>query len=141
MEEQIRANAELVLQELRKLSGADFDYTQEAVEWLEGYIDRLRNSTEFENAEIRDELTSMFGCFLGECIVRQYGGVWAQHEETWCVVFGGGNKAFPFVKVAKQFEYGLGDGILSFFHVIPVIADSSAHSSPDVSQKPWWKFW
>jgi hypothetical protein len=137
MEEEIRAYAEMVLEELRKLSGADFGYTKEAVEWLEGYIDRLRNSPEFEGAEIRNKLTVMFGCFLGECMVRQYGGVWDQHEGVWCVAISG-NKAFPFTKVAKQFEYGYGDGILSFFSVIPALLDDRATTA---AQKPWWKFW
>ena len=141
MEEQIRANAEMVLQELRKLSGVDLGYTGEGVDWLEGYVERLRTSTEFEGAEIRDKLTTMFGCFLGECIVRQYGGVWTQHEGVWGVAFSDDNMAFPFAKVAKQFENGLEDGISSFFRVIPVLFDGGAHSVPSASQKPWWKFW
>lgn len=141
MEEQIRANAEMVVQELRKLSGADLGYTQEGVDWLEGYIERLRESGEFEDAEIRNKLTSMFGSFLGECIVRQYGGVWAQHEGAWAVAFSDDNMAFPFAKVAKQFENGLDDGISSFFSVIPVLFDGGERSVPPASQKPWWKFW
>ena len=141
MEEQIRANAEMVVQELRKLSGAELGYTQEGVEWLEGYIERLRTSPEFEDAGIRDKLTGMFGCFLGECIVRQYGGAWTQREGAWCVAFNDDNMAFPFAKVAKQFENGLDDGISSFFRVIPVLFDGGARSVPSASEKPWWKFW
>lgn len=141
MEQRIRANAEMVVQEIRKLSGAELGYTEEGVEWLEGYIERLRGSAEFEDAEIRNKLASMFGCFLGECIVRQYGGVWAQHEGVWCVAFSDGNMAYPFAKVAKQFENGLDDGISSFFKVIPVLFDGGAGAVPSASQKPWWKFW
>ena len=141
MEEQIRANAEMVVGELGKLSGKELGYTEEGVEWLEGYIERLRNSAEFEDAEIRKKLTGMFGCFLGECIVRQYGGAWAQHEGVWCVALSDDNMAFPFAKVAKQFENGLEDGISSFFRVIPVLFKDGETSVTPTSQKPWWKFW
>lgn len=141
MENEIRANAEMVGRELGKLSGKELGYTQEGVEWLEGYIERLRNSAEFQDAEIRNKLTGMFGCFLGECIVRQYGGRWVQHEGVWCVAFSDDNMAFPFAKVAKQFENGLEDGILSFFSVIPVLFKGGEPSVTPTSQKPWWKFW
>ncbi len=53
MEEHIRANVELVLHQLRLLSALDFGYTEESVKWLDGYIERLRNSGEFDNLESR----------------------------------------------------------------------------------------
>lgn len=125
MEEHIRANAELVVQQLRPLSGIDFGYTQESVKWLEGYIERLRNSGEFENIETKTKLISVFGSFLGECIVRHYGGTWKLHEAgVWCVAFNEDNIAFPFAKVAKQIDNGLEDGIASFFNIMPTIFGS-----------------
>lgn len=142
MEEYIRANAEMVVQELRPLSGIDFGYTQESVEWLQGYIERLRNSGEFDNEETRTKLINVFGSFLGECVVRCYGGKWKRHDEaaTWCVAFDDDNVAFPFAKVTKQIDNGLEDGIASFFKVIPTIFDDieAASSTP---KKPWWKVW
>src|ERR1043165_1046135 len=93
MEDEIRANAELVVQELRPLSGIDFGYTKESVEWLEGYIERLRNSGEFENVETKTKLTSVFGSFLGECHVavtvgsgssmRREHGAWLLRTAKW----------------------------------------------------------
>ena len=141
IERSIRANAELVLQELRQLSGIDFGYTKESVEWLEGYIERLRNSGQFDDVETRNRLTSVFGCFLGECVIRCYGGEWKQHEGHWCVAFRDGDMAFPFAKVAKQFDGGGLDGISSFFRVIPIIFEGRAGPSPAASRKPWWKLW
>jgi hypothetical protein len=141
MEEQIKANAELVIQELRPLSGIDFGYTRESVEWLEGYIERLRNSGEFESDELKHNLTNMFGCFLGECIVRCYGGSWIQQEGTWCVAFNDDNAACPFAKVAKQFQNGLDDGIASFFKVIPILFKDLVSEVPSTAKKPWWKVW
>lgn len=141
MEEHIRANAELVIQELRSLGGVDFGYTPEAVEWLEGYIERLRNSGQFKNDEMKSKLTSVFGSFLGECIVRCHGGKWKQHDGVWFVAFADGNMAFPFAKVAKQIDNGLDDGIAGFFNVIPAIFQHLEPTAPPTTKKPWWKLW
>ena len=141
MEEHIKANAEMVLDQLRSLSGIDFFYTRESVEWLEGYIERLRNSGEFDSVELKHKLTSVFGSFLGECIIRCYGGAWTEHEGNWCVAFSEGGMAFPFAKVSKQFDNGLEDGISSFFRVIPVIFEGDVLPLTPAPQKPWWRFW
>ena len=142
MEEHIRANADMVVQQLRPLSGIDFGYTKESVEWLEGYIERLRNSGEFDSGEAKDKLTSVFGSFLGECIIRCHGGTWKQHESgIWCVAFNDEDMAFPFAKVSKQIDNGLEDGIAGFFNVIPTIFDDLAHVAPSNPKKPWWKVW
>jgi hypothetical protein len=141
MEEHIKANAELVLQQLQQLNGLDSGYTQESVEWLERYIERLRNSGEFDHEETKNKLISVFGSFLGECIVRSYGGTWRQHDEIWCVAFNDRNMAFPFAKVAKQIDYGLEDGIASFFKAIPIVFEDVAVAEPSTPNKPWWKVW
>lgn len=141
MEEQIRANAEMVVQELRPLSGIDFGYTTESVKWLDGYINRLRNSGEFDNVEVKNRLISVFGSFLGECVVRCYGGKWKQNQDgMWCVAFNDNNMAFPFAKVAKQMDNGPEDGIASFFTVIPEIFKNISTPAPS-PKKPWWKVW
>jgi hypothetical protein len=49
--------------------------------------------------------------------------------------------AFPFAKVTKQIDYGLGDGIASFFNVIPTIFKDVARAAPSTPKKPWWKVW
>jgi hypothetical protein len=141
MEEHIKANAELVLQQLRQLRGVDSGYTQESVEWLEGYIERLRQSAEVGDDETKNTLISVFGSFLGECIARSYGGTWRQHEGVWCVAFNNDNMAFPFAKVAKQIDYGLEDGIASFFKAIPIVFEDVALAEPSTPNKPWWKVW
>lgn len=122
----------MVVQQLRPLSDIDFGYTRESVEWVEGYIERLRNSGELDDVEMKNKLTSVLGSFLGECIVRCYGGTWRQHEGEWCVAFDDDNMAFPFAKVAKQIENGREDSIGSFFNSIAAIFNP---------KKPWWKVW
>lgn len=139
MEQHIRTYAEIVIQQLRPLSGIDFGYTQESVQWLEGHMERLRQSGEFESFDERNKLTTMFGSFLGECIIRCYGGTWKRDElGVWCVAFDDRNAAFPFAKVEKQMDNGLEDGIASFFNVMPLIFKDLEQST---SKKPWWKVW
>jgi hypothetical protein len=117
----IKANAEMTIQQMRLISRTDFGYTRESVEWLEGYIERLRQSGELQAEATRDKLVSVFGSFLGECIVRCYGGVWAEKEGVWCVFFEGENCVFPFAKISKQMEHGLEDSIGSLFCTVPVV--------------------
>lgn len=141
MIEHIQANAEMTIQQMRPLSRMDFGYTRESVEWLEGYIERLRQSGEFAADATRDKLVSVFGSFLGECIVRCYGGVWTQRDGVWCVAFPGDNFVFPFAKVSKQMEHGLEDSIGSLFRAVPVVFKDHVHIPTPHPQKPWWRFW
>ena len=131
----------MVVRELKTLSDIEFAYTQESVEWLAGYIERLRSSGEFESVEVRNKLISMFGSYLGECIVRCYGGEWRQHEGVWGVAFTDGNMAFPYAKVAKQFDNGAVDDITSFFRIIPTLFAGRVQTQPAATRKPWWRFW
>jgi hypothetical protein len=121
MEAHLKANAEMTIQQLRPLSGMDFGYNRASVEWLEGYIERLRQSGQLASADLKDRLTGVFGSFLGECIVRCHGGAWEQRNDGWCVAFDPKNAAFPFAKVRKQLDHGAEDGIGGFFRAIPVV--------------------
>lgn len=141
MIEHIKANAEMVIQQMRPLSGTDFGYTRESVEWLEGYIERLRQSGKFEAGATKDKLASVFGSFLGECIVRCYGGNWTERGGVWCVTFEGDNVAYPFAKVSKQMEHGLEDGIGGLFRAVPVLFKDQVRPPSPSPRKPWWKFW
>jgi hypothetical protein len=119
--EAIRRNAALAIEQLTPVSQMDFGYNPESVTWLEGYIESLRVSGGFGDKDETSTLQSVFGSFLGECIVRCYGGTWAFHDGTWRVAFDDGNAAYPFAKVAKQMQAGLEEGIAGFFRMIPVV--------------------
>jgi hypothetical protein len=136
MEEHLKANAEMTIQQLRPLSGMDFGYNGGSVEWLEGYIERLRQSGELASAEMKDRLTAVFGSFLGECIIRCHGGVWEQRDGAWCVAFDAKNAAYPFAKVRKQLDHGLDDGVGSFFDTIPLVIPAGVRSRPAPPPKP-----
>lgn len=140
-EENIKANAEMVVQQFREISGIDFGYTQESVEWLEGYLDRLCNSGQCESQETKERLTNVFGSFLGECVIRCYGGRWQRHEGVLGVAFDDQNLVFPFAKVAKRLDNSPEDSIASFFTTIPFVFKNLPNSVRPLEKKPWWKVW
>jgi hypothetical protein len=114
----MRANAELVVSVAAQQLGETVGYDEAGVRWLDGYI---QGQHEQGDAAHRDGLVSTLGSFLGECIIRSFGGEWAETDGSWCVRFDDRNAAYPFAKVAKQLEYGAGDSVLSFFTAIPVL--------------------
>ena len=143
--EKIRANADLVLQMVREHFRADATFDGEAVRWLDGHINRMRDRAQ-RDEEFRARLTSMYGSFLGECIARTYGGEWLEREEGWAVTVQGTNRidSFPLNKVAKQFDNGESDSIHSFFTAIPLLArgpDAKMTIPRVISNRPWWRFW
>ena len=142
-QEMIRANAELVVGQLREASGLeDFGYNAESVRWLDGFIERQRVRPEFAGDAAAERMSQTLGSFLGECVIKCYGGEWREHEGSWGVDFGGGNVAFPFNKVRKQFAYGAdaGDSVLGWFEAIPLIFARRDETPPQPRKKrPWWK--
>lgn len=120
-EETVRENARTVIDRFGPLSnlGAEFGYNHDSVAWVEGFLERQRHQTEIAAADV-ENLVQLIGSYLGECIIRTYGGVWREHDGAWGVFFNESNAAFPFNKVRKQLENGVegGDSILSFFEVI-----------------------
>jgi hypothetical protein len=86
MEERIKANAAMAVEQLRPLSGMVFGYNPESVEWLQGYIENLRQSGQL--GELKRKLTDVLGSFLGECIIHCYGGTWEERDGVWCIAPG-----------------------------------------------------
>jgi hypothetical protein len=139
MEEMIKYNAELVVKQMREISNVDFGYNAESVAWLEGYIERQRNRDDIEQETIQ-KLVSVLGSYLGECIIKCYGGKWENEDGQWRVWLGDKGAAYPFNKVEKQFENGIEDSIKGFFQTIPILFAIPAMSG-ETSNKPWWKLW
>jgi hypothetical protein len=139
MQDEFRANAEKTVQGLGRTSGIKFGYDRESVEWMEGYIERIRQSgNQFDTDAARQALTRVLGSFVGECIIRCYGGKWTQQGGFWGVVFNSGDFVNPFAKVHKQLQNGreAGDGVGGFFSFIPEVFRVD---TPPADAKPWWK--
>lgn len=128
MEDKIKTNAELVIKQLGPLSGFEFGYTAESVSWVDQFIEHQRHRSGVDENTI-DRLADMLGSFLGECIIRFFGGHWQNINGEWSVYFDNGNVVFPFSKVKKQFINGREDSIESFFEVIPMMVKQNADQS------------
>jgi hypothetical protein len=118
MEEQIRnirANAELVVRMFAKETDFGFGYNRESVQWLDAYIEQIRN-TQRTNEEF-NQLVSNLGSFLGEAIIRSFGGKWSFDQRGWAILWDDFNLVYPFMKVAKQLRNGESDSIFSFYAV------------------------
>ena len=113
---QIRANAALVVESFAPLTDFTFGLDSRSVEWLDGYINRIRTG-EWSEDEI-DQMVSNLGSYLGEAIIAAYGGAWAQDEHGWHIRFDERNRAYPFAKMAKQLKNGPEDLIFGFYSAI-----------------------
>jgi hypothetical protein len=132
-EQQICENAALIVTECGPISGLGpgFGYNRQSVQWLDGYIERIRADGRF-SPDQTENMSQLFACFLGECIRATYGGEWRERDGTWGVLFKNSSGAFPFGKVRKQFESGNdgGESILGFFDVLPEILSGRIHQRP-----------
>ncbi len=121
LKQQIRENAQLVIEQLGPFSDIAFGFNKESLEWVEGFIERQRVRPELDEKQ-KEGLVNVLGSFLGECIIAQAGGewFWPPDEQEWSIVFTGNNRAYPFVKVRKQFAHGVegGESIVSFYEVV-----------------------
>ena len=138
----IRANAQMVIEQLGPRSGVEaFGFDAASVAWIDGFIERQRVRTDVD-AEFVPRLTTVIGSYLGEAVIRTYGGKWVVSADGWCVEFSEGNACFPFTKVAKQFANGATDSVYSLFTVIPrVLLRTDPPEQQATGARPrdgWW---
>ncbi|WP_283134714.1 hypothetical protein [Rhizohabitans arisaemae] len=131
--QKIEANVSLVIDRIGPLSDVDFGLNRESVEWIEGYIERLRAAPDFDlkNSSV---LASVLGSFLGACVIAAAGGGWHRpdDDDRLGVLLPNGDMVFPMTKVHKQFHNGVeaGDSISGFYHVaVDYIATGKLHEA------------
>ncbi len=146
---QIRSNAALVVESCNETCGFEFSFDARSVEWLDKFIEKLRSGP-FSDQQ-RESMETSIGCYLGEAIVRAYGGEWCLDEKGWHILFPVGTRAFPFAKVHKRFNDGEFDSIESFFRICGEFAkpeskrrftsaaglDERESSGLKISSAPW----
>jgi hypothetical protein len=102
--------------------GVKLDLDEESIEWIDGYINRNRESLDNDTKE---KLIDIFGSFLGEAIIKNFGGTWAIHDGSLGIHLNDESFAFPFSKVSKQMYEGPEDSIYSFYTIVPMVLDGS----------------
>lgn len=125
------------------------EYDTAAIKYIEEFIERQKSNFDEDQ---RKGLVNSLGAFIGQCIIKNYGGQWQMDEESKsvCITFDEKNKIFPFAKTAKQFDNGLEDSVYSFYTVIPTVfklnlphnkIENVSAAVEKFNSKKWWKFW
>lgn len=108
----IKKNVE-VLKDIGRQLGVALDLDADSIEWLDGFINRNRESYKDETL---DNAIIVIGSFLGEAIIARYGGEWIQVKDGRLgVALKGETIAFPITKVEKQFTEGEFESIFGFY--------------------------
>ncbi len=100
---EFQEDAQLVIDVLSEKEQVHLDYSAESISWLDNYIDEHR-------ADLNDGdkllLQEKFGAFLGESILRNFGGRWVRNNDNhWMIAFGETVKASPFELIAQHLDH------------------------------------
>lgn len=118
MPEQLCDTAERLIVTFREHMNKELTFDGESVEWIDGYIERMRPHFP---ADKRSGLVTSLGAFVRECMIRNYGGQWMERDGSWGVQVSKRIWACPFSKIEKQFENGSVDSVASMFRCTPVL--------------------
>ena len=92
-------------------------FDEAAVRQLAEFIEHERPNV---SAESRAAVVNALGCFLGECIIRSFGGWWrADTRGTAGVQIGQNLFLHPNFFIEQQFKRGLAESVAEFFNSLP----------------------
>lgn len=112
--DQFRENAALAVRAVRDSHGFDLTYDAIGVQWVDDHINDLRGRMPFA---MLHPYVEVFGSFLGESLIRTYGGDWVERDGEWGVQINEDVWAAPFTKTFKHFANGPKDSIANLFSV------------------------
>lgn len=94
-----------------------YDCSFEGLLSIEQYLESL---TIYEQSTLRDQTAS----YLGECIIKSYGGTWEKQKETgWAIKFAEETYVFPFSSVQQHIENPETDSFSSLYSMIPILIE------------------
>jgi len=120
--ENARDHAELAVEIARDAYGATLDFTPDSLETLDAEIERLRE--EGHDGEAAAEILFVYGCYLGEMLVRGLAGAWIPTPRSalrdvspWpmVVTLPDGSAWDAIGKVYKRLELGDAEYLPAFF--------------------------
>ena len=129
------------------------DYNLNGIKKVEKYINEHREI--YENKSEKDKRfdSYRFGSYLAFCMIKNYGGVWEEHEHGKGIRINN-NIVFPIQKTWKFLNKdGMLESLSSFYElsgIMDKIIDESEvdvngfkvfKMSENVSDKKWWEFW
>ena len=119
MSEHPREKAETIRRFARNYRKANIDFDRSGVEWLDGFIDWLRD----READVQDEKrTFAFGSFYGVCIIETVGGRWKLVNDSWKLVLDASQEIDPFLNARLHLQGGRRYSVLQAFDAISTAA-------------------
>lgn len=104
-------------------SGYKADYTIESMKEIDRFLDEQSGETGIISRG-RGKILFSLGCYVGETIIRLYGGKWhtddndPQGEINASVELDNGTVIFPIQRVIKRYQNGSEDGIYAYVYVL-----------------------
>jgi hypothetical protein len=127
--DQMREAAQEMITLFRERNDVHLAFDLEGVRWIDGYINRVRENFPPEK---RSGLVAYLAAFVGECIIKLFGGAWSQDENgMWGVSVTERIWACPLAKIDKQFDNGPEDSVASFVELIPTLDQHFAKRSAE----------
>lgn len=112
MSDHLREKAETIRRFARNYCNADIDFDRGGVEWLDGFIDWLRDKKVGLDDEKR---TFAFGAFFGACVLEAVGGRWALANNRWKLVLDASQEIDPFLVARLHLQCGRQYPVLQAF--------------------------
>jgi hypothetical protein len=131
--DQIKQNAKFVSERFGPSSGvANFGCNNESVAYLDQFISRQAGTIN-KDSQSQDRFISLFGSFLGECIISKYGGSWVETKDGLHIEISANEKmniVLPFHKVAKRIQFGETESLAAYFRDLLPTALAPASRTP-----------
>jgi len=111
----VQANGKTVKESLK------IEYDLDGLLAIELYIKKEFEEKSREEV-LNSNLVSLFGSFLGETVIANYGGQWAfDPENRLYVEFDSENGVYPISKMRRYFEEGNQESFVNFYQDIPLL--------------------
>jgi hypothetical protein len=121
-----RKVSELFLETAKKLGDMTFDYSEQSVEQLESFVDRLWDPNAPPSEAELDSLTKLIGAYLGEVMIRNVGGHWAWSPDRNmpAIETDQGSWAYVLDKVYKRQVAGSEESLVEFYEAFKTRASN-----------------
>lgn len=117
--------AAICVETAKRVSGLDLDYSPASLDLVDQQMDKFRR----DNLHSEDIASTLFcfGCYVGEVLIKAFGGRWLPLEESAFRQYGGppiivqlsdGSSWNPIGKVFKRIDEGEEDSLPYFFRVV-----------------------
>ncbi len=107
-----RESADTIRKFAKHYRHADVDFDRSGAEWLDSFIDWLREN----EADICDEQRIFaLGSFFGTCVIETIGGQWSFHDGSWRLFSASECDLAPFLSVRLHLQFGQRHSILGEF--------------------------